>query len=32
LSLITWRQIDQIRRRVLQGETIPHQEKVLSLF
>jgi len=27
-----WRQIDQIRRRVLQGETIPHQEKVLSLF
>ena len=26
------RQIDQIRRRVLQGETIPHEEKVFSLF
>jgi hypothetical protein len=26
------RQIAQIRRRVLQGQTIPHQEKVLSLF
>ena len=26
------RQIDQIRRRVLQGEKIPHQEKVFSLF
>lgn len=26
------RQIDQIRRRVLQGETIPHDEKVFSLF
>jgi hypothetical protein len=26
------RQIDQIRRRVLQGETIPHAEKVFSLF
>jgi hypothetical protein len=26
------RQIDQIRRRVLQGETIPHQEKVFSIF
>ena len=25
------RQIDQIRRRVLQGETIPHKEKVFSL-
>ena len=26
------RQIDQIRRRVLQGQTIPHAEKVFSLF
>jgi IS5 family transposase len=26
------RQIDQIRRRVLLGETIPHDEKVFSLF
>ncbi len=26
------RQIDQIERRVLQGECIPHQEKVFSLF
>ena len=26
------RQIDQIDRRVLQGETIPHAEKVLSIF
>jgi IS5 family transposase len=26
------RQIDQIRRRVLQGETIPHNEKVFSIF
>ena len=26
------RQIDQIDRRVLQGETIPHGEKVFSLF
>ncbi len=26
------RQIDQIRRRVLQGEKIPHGEKVFSLF
>jgi IS5 family transposase len=26
------RQIDQIRRRVLQGETIPHEEKLFSLF
>ena len=26
------RQIDQIRRRVLQGETIPHGEKVFSIF
>jgi transposase, IS5 family len=26
------RQIDQIRRRVLQDETIPHAEKVFSLF
>ena len=26
------RQIDQIRRRVLQGETIPHDEKVFSIF
>jgi len=26
------RQIDQIRRRVVEGETIPHHEKVFSLF
>lgn len=26
------RQIDQIRRRVIEGETIPHAEKVFSLF
>lgn len=26
------RQIDQIERRVLQGETIPHAEKVFSIF
>jgi IS5 family transposase len=26
------RQIDQIRRRVLHGEKIPHDEKVFSLF
>jgi IS5 family transposase len=26
------RQIDQIRRRVLQGEIIPHEEKVFSIF
>lgn len=26
------RQIDQIERRVLQGEVIPHEEKVFSLF
>jgi transposase, IS5 family len=26
------RQIDQIRRRVLQGEKIPHAEKVFSIF
>ena len=26
------RQIDQIRRRVIQGETIPHEEKVFSIF
>ena len=26
------RQIDQIRRRAIQGETIPHAEKVFSLF
>jgi hypothetical protein len=26
------RQIDQITRRVLEGETIPHDEKVFSLF
>ncbi len=26
------RQIDQIRRRVLWGETIPHEEKVFSIF
>ena len=27
-----WKQIDLIRRRVLEGETIPHQDKVFSLF
>lgn len=27
-----YRQIDQITRRVLQGEVIPHEEKVFSLF
>ncbi len=26
------RQIDQIRRRVLEGEDIPHKEKVFSIF
>ena len=26
------RQIDQIKRRVIQGETIPHDEKVFSIF
>ncbi len=26
------RQIDQIRRRVIIGETIPHHEKVFSIF
>ncbi len=26
------RQIDQIRRRVIKGETIPHNEKVFSIF
>ena len=26
------RQIDQTRRRVIQGETIPHAEKVFSVF
>jgi hypothetical protein len=26
------RQIDQIRRRVIQGEVIPHEEKVFSIF
>jgi hypothetical protein len=26
------RQIDQIRRRVLEGEKIPHEEKVFSIF
>jgi hypothetical protein len=26
------RQIDQIRRRVLQGETMPHAEKIFSIF
>jgi hypothetical protein len=26
------RQIDQIRRRIVDGETIPHHEKVFSLF
>jgi hypothetical protein len=31
-SLHAERQIDQIRRRAIQGETIPHEEKVFSLF
>jgi hypothetical protein len=31
-SVHAYRQIDQIERRVLQGQTIPHQEKVFSLF
>jgi hypothetical protein len=31
-SLHADRQIDQIKRRAIQGETIPHDEKVLSLF
>jgi transposase, IS5 family len=26
------RQLDQIDRRVIQGKTIPHQEKVFSIF
>ena len=26
------RQIDQIKRRVFEGQTIPHEEKVFSLF
>ena len=26
------RQVDQIERRVIQGETIPHTEKVFSIF
>jgi hypothetical protein len=26
------RQVDQIRRRVVEGETIPHHEKVFSIF
>ena len=28
----TIRQIDQVRRRVIEGETIPHKEKVFSIF
>jgi IS5 family transposase len=31
-SLHAERQIEQIRRRAIQGETIPHDEKVFSLF
>jgi hypothetical protein len=31
-SLHAERQIDQIRRRAIQGEKIPHDEKVFSLF
>ena len=31
-SLHADRQIDQIKRRAIQGETIPHNEKVFSLF
>jgi len=27
-----WRQIDQIERRVIAGERIPHEEKVFSVF
>jgi hypothetical protein len=27
-----WRQIDQIRRRVIEQERIPHEEKVFSVF
>jgi len=27
-----WKQVDLVRRRVLQGEKIPHQEKVFSIF
>lgn len=27
-----WHQIDLVRRRVIEGETIPHQEKVFSIF
>ena len=27
-----WRQIDQIRRRVIEDERIPHEEKVFSVF
>ena len=26
------RQIDQVERRLLRGETIPHEEKVFSIF
>ena len=26
------RQIDRIRRRVIEGKTIPHHEKVFSIF
>ncbi len=26
------RQLDQIKRRVIQGETLPHEEKVFSIF
>ena len=26
------RQIDQVERRLLRGETIPHDEKVFSIF
>jgi len=26
------RQIDQIRRRIINGETIPHSEKAFSIF
>jgi hypothetical protein len=27
-----WRQIDQVHRRVIEGEKIPHEEKVFSVF
>lgn len=27
-----WRQIDQVHRRVIEGEKIPHDEKVFSIF